>query len=48
MALGYKPVNLLAAASKNVCDQVYCIGGAEKTSNAFVAIQDDYQIGLKL
>lgn len=48
LAFGYKPNNALEDKARAYCKEVYTIGGAVKTSNALTAIQDGFQVGLKL
>lgn len=47
-AFGYKAYNPLENAAKEICDEVHVIGSAVKAGNALTAIQDGYQVGLKL
>ncbi|WP_422447609.1 FAD-dependent oxidoreductase [Thermoanaerobacterium sp. DL9XJH110] len=48
LAFGYKPNKTLEDKARAYCREVYTIGGAVKTSNALDAIQDGFQVGLKL
>ncbi|URN85648.1 FAD-dependent oxidoreductase [Acetobacterium wieringae] len=48
IALGYRPNNHLAEALSAVHGNVIVIGGAVKTSNAMVAINDGFNAGLSL
>lgn len=48
LAFGYSPVNELQETAQSHCNEVYTIGGAVKTSNALIAIQEGYQTGLKI
>jgi pyruvate/2-oxoglutarate dehydrogenase complex dihydrolipoamide dehydrogenase (E3) component len=46
LALGYKPLNLLADTIKDVCGTIKVIGGAVKTSNALIASREGFDAGL--
>jgi 2,4-dienoyl-CoA reductase-like NADH-dependent reductase (Old Yellow Enzyme family)/thioredoxin reductase len=48
LAFGYKPVNILEEISKAYCNEVYCIAGAVRTSNAVIATNEGYELGLKI
>ncbi|MDZ5723657.1 FAD-dependent oxidoreductase [Acetobacterium sp. K1/6] len=48
IALGYRPNNQLAEALSAVHNHVIVVGGAVKTSNAMVAINDGFNAGLSL
>ncbi|KHL97044.1 NADH:flavin oxidoreductase [Paenibacillus sp. IHB B 3415] len=48
LAFGYKPVRDVEDFAKAHCPEVYSIGGAVRTGNALSAIQEGYQMGLKI
>ena len=48
IAMGYRPVNNLCSEIKDICKEVYTIGGAVKTSNALDAIHDGFDVGMKI
>lgn len=48
LAMGYRPNNALAEELKGICEDIFVIGGAVKTSNAMIAIKEGFDLGLKL
>ena len=48
LAFGYKPYNPLEEVAKTLCGEVHTIGAAVRTSNAEVAVQEGFQVGLKI
>lgn len=48
LAFGYKPLNSIYETAKSLCNEVYMIGGAARTSNALIAIKEGYQLGLEI
>jgi NADPH-dependent 2,4-dienoyl-CoA reductase/sulfur reductase-like enzyme len=48
LGLGYRPNNSLAEELKEFSDNVIVVGGAQKTSNALVAVREGFDAGISI
>jgi len=48
LGLGYKPNNSLVDELKEISDNVIVVGGAQKTSNALIAVREGFDAGISI